>query len=158
MLAAHLALTGAPGVAAALAAMRLGVRDVPLLLGIALATTGVAAFLAFWAYFADPTIGEAWNYVLLLGSIQVASSPPTAATSTASCCAGCGSHCCSGSSARSSSSTSGSSTAAPKTRSGCRARATPAASPPTTTSLATSPNGSRPKATTGRRRSTRPTG
>ena len=72
MLALHLALTGLPGVAAALAAMRLGVRDVPVLLGIALAASGVAAFIAFWAYFADPTIGQVWNYVLLLGSIQVA--------------------------------------------------------------------------------------
>ena len=71
MLAVHLALTGAPAIAAALAAMRLGVRDVPVLLAIALAASGIAAFLAFWAYFADPTIGQAWNYVLLLGSIQV---------------------------------------------------------------------------------------
>ena len=72
MLALHLALTGLPGVAAALAAMRFGVRDVPVLLGIALAASGVAAFIAFWAYFANPTIGHVWNYVLLLGSIQVA--------------------------------------------------------------------------------------
>jgi hypothetical protein len=72
MLAVHLALTGAPGVAAALAAVRLGARDVPLILGIALAASGAAAFIAFWAYFADPTIGQAWNWVLLLGSIQVA--------------------------------------------------------------------------------------
>ncbi len=72
MLGVHLALTGAPGIAAALVAMRLGVRDVPVLLGIALAASGAAAFLAFWAYFADPTLGQAWNYVLLLGSIQIA--------------------------------------------------------------------------------------
>ena len=72
MLGVHLALTGAPGIAAVLLAMRLGVRDVPVLLGIGLAASGAAAFLAFWAYFADPTIGQAWNYVLLLGSIQVA--------------------------------------------------------------------------------------
>ncbi len=71
MLAIHLALTGAPGIAAALAAMRLGVRDVPVLLAIALAASGIAAFIAFWAYFADPTVGRVWNYVLLLGSIQV---------------------------------------------------------------------------------------
>ncbi|HEY1356275.1 MAG TPA: hypothetical protein VGF09_08160 [Solirubrobacterales bacterium] len=72
MLAVHLALTGAPGIAAALAAVRLGARDVPLILGLALAASGAAAFIAFWAYFADPTIGQAWNWVLLLGSIQVA--------------------------------------------------------------------------------------
>ncbi|HEY7255343.1 MAG TPA: hypothetical protein VH476_01555 [Solirubrobacterales bacterium] len=71
MLAVHLALTGAPGVAATLAAMRLGVRDVPLLLAIGLAASGLAAFIAFWAYFAEPTIGQAWNYVLVLGSVQV---------------------------------------------------------------------------------------
>lgn len=71
-LGVHLALTGAPGIAAVLLAMRRGVRDVPVLLGIALAASGAAAFLAFWAYFADPTLGQVWNYVLLLGSIQVA--------------------------------------------------------------------------------------
>jgi hypothetical protein len=71
MLAVHLALTGLPGIAATLAAMRLGARDVPVLLAIGLAGSGVAAFIAFWAYFADPTIGQAWNWVLLIGSIQV---------------------------------------------------------------------------------------
>jgi hypothetical protein len=70
MLAVHLALTGLPGIAATLAAARLGVRDVPVLLGIGLAGSGVAALIAFWAYFAEPTIGQAWKWVLLLGSIQ----------------------------------------------------------------------------------------
>ena len=67
MLAAHLALTGLPGIAATLVAVRLGVRDIPVLLGIGLAGSGAAAFIAFWAYFADPTIGQAWNWVLLIG-------------------------------------------------------------------------------------------
>ena len=71
MLAVHLALTGIPGVAATLAAVRLGVRDVPVLLGIGLVGSGAAAFIAFWAYFADPTLGQAWNWILLIGSIQV---------------------------------------------------------------------------------------
>jgi hypothetical protein len=71
MLAVHLALTGLPGIAATLAAMRLGVRDVPVLLGIGLVGSGAAAFIAFWAYFADPTIGQAWNWVLALGSVWV---------------------------------------------------------------------------------------
>jgi hypothetical protein len=71
MLAVHLALTGLPGIAATLAAMRLGVRDVPVLLAVGLVGSGAAAFIAFWAYFADPTIGQAWNWVLLIGSIQV---------------------------------------------------------------------------------------
>src|SRR5262249_56880429 len=69
MLAVHLALTGLPGIAATLVAMRLGVRNVPVLLAIGLVGSGLAAFIAFWAYFADPTIGQAWNWVLLLGSI-----------------------------------------------------------------------------------------
>jgi len=71
MLAIHLALTGLPGIAATLAAMRLGGRDVPVLLAIGLVGSGAAAFLAFWAYFADPTLGQAWNWVLLIGSIQL---------------------------------------------------------------------------------------
>src|SRR5690242_11215945 len=71
MLAVHLGLTGLPGIAATLVAMRLGVRDIPVLLGIGLVGSGLAALIAFWAYFAEPTIGQAWNWVLLIGSIQV---------------------------------------------------------------------------------------
>jgi hypothetical protein len=68
----HLALTGAPGVAMALFLVRRGVRSVPLILVAALAASGTVAYLAFWAYFASPAIGEVWAFVLLFGSIQVA--------------------------------------------------------------------------------------
>ena len=160
MLGVHLALTGAPGIAAALVAMRLGVRDVPVLLGIALAASGAAAFLAFWAYFADPTIGQAWNYVLLLGSIQVAVLAvyrgnldrdllrqlriPLLLWILGSVFIVYLGFLHGGDRKRD--------------RDVGRSPLTPACCPPTTTSPATSPNGSRPKATTGLRPSTRPTG
>jgi hypothetical protein len=70
-LAAHLALVGAPGIAAAVLASRRGVRDLPVILGIALAASGITAFAAFWAYYASPTVGQAWDFLLLLGSILV---------------------------------------------------------------------------------------
>lgn len=68
-LAAHLLLVGAPGVAAAILATRAGVRDVPVVLGIALAASGITAFASFWAYYASPTVGQAWDFLLLFGSI-----------------------------------------------------------------------------------------
>lgn len=68
-LLAPLALIGAPGVAAALLATRRGVRDLPVTLGIALAASGVSALLAFWAYYASPTLGQAWDFLLLAGSL-----------------------------------------------------------------------------------------
>jgi hypothetical protein len=67
-LAVHLVLLGAPGVAAAVFATSRGVRDVPIRLGIALAASGVTAFAAFWAYYADPVIGQTWDFLLLGGS------------------------------------------------------------------------------------------
>ena len=69
LLAVHLVLTGLPGVAAALFAARSGVRQVPVLLAIGLAATGVAAMLAFWSYYAGHRAGETFTYFLLLGSI-----------------------------------------------------------------------------------------
>lgn len=71
MLAVHIALTAAPGVAAVFFAMRRGVRDLPWLLGIGLAASGVAAMLTFWAYFAEPWIGKACAYSILAASIAV---------------------------------------------------------------------------------------
>jgi 4-amino-4-deoxy-L-arabinose transferase-like glycosyltransferase len=68
-LAAHLVLLGVPGVAAAVLASRCGVRNVPVTLGIALAASGVSAMAAFWAYYLSPTIGQAWDFMLLFGSI-----------------------------------------------------------------------------------------
>lgn len=67
--AAHFALTALPAAAAALLAARLGVRSVPVLLAIALAATGVLAMLAFWAYYASRTLGEACTYLILFGSV-----------------------------------------------------------------------------------------
>jgi len=69
ILAVHLVLTALPGVAAVLVAARAGLRQVPLLLAIGLAATGVLAMLAFWTYYADPRIGETFAWLVLLGSI-----------------------------------------------------------------------------------------
>ena len=68
-LAGHLALTGLPGVAVTLFAARRGMREVPVLLAIGLAATGIVAILAFWAYYAEPWVGETYAYLILLGSI-----------------------------------------------------------------------------------------
>ena len=67
----HLALTALPLVAAALLAARLGVRSVPVLLGIGMAATGVLALLAFWAYYWDRTVGETVSYLILFGSVAL---------------------------------------------------------------------------------------
>ena len=68
MLLVHMTLTAAPAVASALLAMRSGVRSVTLLLAMALAGSGVGAMLDFWSFYADPTIGRAMAFVLVLGS------------------------------------------------------------------------------------------
>ncbi len=68
----HLALTGLPAVAAALFAARRGLRSVPLILALALAASGAVAILSFWAYFASPTIGQIWAFIVVLGSVEVA--------------------------------------------------------------------------------------
>ncbi|MGN6258481.1 MAG: hypothetical protein ACTHN3_12155 [Solirubrobacterales bacterium] len=70
-LVVHLALLGAPGVAAAVFATSRGVRGVPIRIGIALAASGITAFLAFWAYYAAPVAGQAWDFLLLGGSVLV---------------------------------------------------------------------------------------
>lgn len=68
-LAVHLTLLGLPAIAAAVLATWRGVRSVPVLLGISLAASGATAFLAFWAYYASPTLGQAWDFFLVLGSL-----------------------------------------------------------------------------------------
>jgi hypothetical protein len=68
MLALHLVLTALPGVAAALWALRRGLTSVPLLLGVSLVGSGVAAMLAFWAFYADPLAGESVAFLLAIGS------------------------------------------------------------------------------------------
>lgn len=67
----HLALTALPGAAAALLAARLGVRSVPVLLATGMAATGILAMLAFWAYYADRTLGETVSYLVLFGSVAL---------------------------------------------------------------------------------------
>ncbi len=65
----HLVLTGLPGVAAALGAARRGVSSVPVLLAISLAASGIVAMLSFWAYYADPVLGESFSYFAVFGSV-----------------------------------------------------------------------------------------
>lgn len=71
LLIVHLVLIALPGVAAVLLAVRLGARRVPVLLALALATTGAGAMLAFWLYYADPIYGKIWSFVLVFGAIGV---------------------------------------------------------------------------------------
>jgi len=71
MLLAHLALTGLPGVAAALLAARRGIRADYLLLAIALATSGCAALLSFWAFYAGPTFGQSLAYLVVFGAVAL---------------------------------------------------------------------------------------
>ena len=68
-LVAHLLLVGAPGIAAAVFAVQRGVKEVPIILSVALVASGVSAFMAFWAYYADSVVGRAWGYLLFAGSI-----------------------------------------------------------------------------------------
>lgn len=72
ILVLHLVLTALPLVAAVLLAARLGVRGVPVLLAIGMAATGAVALLAFWAYYADPVIGESFSYLAVLGPAALA--------------------------------------------------------------------------------------
>jgi hypothetical protein len=71
-LAEHLLLTAVPMVAAMLFAARRGVREVAVLLAIGLAVSGLAAILAFWAFYADPLVGKAFSYFVLCGSAGLA--------------------------------------------------------------------------------------
>lgn len=67
--ALHLALTGLPAAAAALLGARAGVRSVPLLLALGLASSALLALAAFWAYYGDRVLGEALSYFVVLGSV-----------------------------------------------------------------------------------------
>lgn len=71
IVAVQLVLTAAPGVAATLLGVRFGVRDVPVLLGIGLAGSGVAAMLTFWVYYTIPRAGGLCAYAVLFGSIAL---------------------------------------------------------------------------------------
>ena len=70
-LGAHLLLLGLPGVAAAIFATHRGVRDVPVTLAIALAVSGATAFVAFWAYYGNSTLGQVWDFLLAIGSVAL---------------------------------------------------------------------------------------
>lgn len=70
MLVQHLALTALPAALGVFIALRRGLCSVPLLLGVALAASGATAMLAFWAYYADPVIGQATAFLIVLGSVQ----------------------------------------------------------------------------------------
>jgi hypothetical protein len=69
LLAKHFVLTGLPLVAAMLLAARLGVRQVPVLLAIGLVASGVLGLLGFWSYYGSHTLGEAFSYFALIGSL-----------------------------------------------------------------------------------------
>jgi hypothetical protein len=71
LMTARLALTGLPLVAAALYAARMGVRQLPVLLAIGLASSGAVAMLGFWSYYGDPVLGESFSYLVLFGSIAL---------------------------------------------------------------------------------------
>lgn len=69
IVAVQLVLTATPGVAATLLGVRYGVRSIPVLLGIGLAGSGVAAMLTFWVYYVIPRAGGLCAYAVLFGSI-----------------------------------------------------------------------------------------
>jgi hypothetical protein len=69
LLAAHLVLTALPGVATTLFAGRRGVREVPVLLAIGLASSGAVAILAFWGFYGGRVLGESFSYFVVIGSI-----------------------------------------------------------------------------------------
>jgi hypothetical protein len=69
VLAMHLVLTALPLVATMLLAARLGLRSVPVLLAVGLAASGIVAMLAFWAFYADPLVGESFSYLIPLASL-----------------------------------------------------------------------------------------
>jgi hypothetical protein len=68
----QLGLTAAPGVAATLLGVRFGVRNVPVLLGIGLTGSGVAAMVTFWIYYTVPHAGGLCAYAVFFGSIALA--------------------------------------------------------------------------------------
>jgi hypothetical protein len=72
LLLARFALAALPAAAAALLAAHRGVRQVPVLLAIALVASGGVAMLAFWAFYADPGVGRAFAWLALLGSLLLA--------------------------------------------------------------------------------------
>ena len=68
----HLVLTGLPLAAAILFAARLGIRQVPVLLAIGLAASGVLGLLGFWSYYGDRVLGESFSYFVPIGAAALA--------------------------------------------------------------------------------------
>lgn len=72
LLAGHLVLTGLPGIAVVLFAMRRGVTRAPVLLAIGLLASGVVGLLGFWATYAGTTVGETYGFFAFFGSLLLA--------------------------------------------------------------------------------------
>jgi hypothetical protein len=72
LLGKHLALTGLPLSAAMLFAARRGVRQVPVLLAIGLAVSGILGLLGFWTYYDSRLAGETFSYFVVIGSLALA--------------------------------------------------------------------------------------
>jgi hypothetical protein len=67
----HFVLAALPVAAGALLAARAGARSLAVRLAAGLATGGVAALLAFWAYYWHPAVGTTFSWLLILGSVAV---------------------------------------------------------------------------------------
>jgi hypothetical protein len=72
VLALHFVLTALPGVAVALGLARRGVASVPVLLAAGMAASGAVGLLAFWAYLADPMVGQTFSFFVVFASIALA--------------------------------------------------------------------------------------
>jgi hypothetical protein len=70
--ALHLILTAVPGAAGVLLAARAGMRDVSLLLGVGMVSSGLVALLAYWCYFAAPLVGTVCAFAIVGVSLLVA--------------------------------------------------------------------------------------
>jgi hypothetical protein len=68
LLVTHLALTGLPGVAAALFLAGRGERRVAVLLAVALAASGIGGLLGFWVYYGSHLAGQTYTFLLAFGS------------------------------------------------------------------------------------------
>ena len=62
-------LTGLPGVAVVLFAMRRGVTRVPVLLAVGLLASGVVGLLGFWTVYASVTVGQTFAFFAIFGSL-----------------------------------------------------------------------------------------
>lgn len=67
----HFVLTALPVAAGALLAARAGARSLAVRLAAGLATGGLAALLAFWAYYCAPALGTTFSWALLLVAVLV---------------------------------------------------------------------------------------